>query len=198
MSKGEQTRQHILGHALALASEIGLERVSIGALAERTKLSKSGLFAHFRSKQALELAILDEAAARFIQDVVSPALREARGEPRVHALLQRWLDWSRAGYMPGGCVFVAAISDTHDLPASVRDRLASTQRDWLDTLTTAVRIAIDEGHFRRDLDPAQLAYELLALAYGHHLISQLLPRPDAAAHWRAAYERLLGDARRAP
>ncbi len=196
MSKGEATRQHILGEALALASEVGLEGVSIGALAERAKMSKSGLFAHFESKEGLELAILDEAVARFVADVVSPALREPRGEPRVRALLVRWLDWSRAKYMPGGCVFVASISDADDRPGPVRDRLAATQRDWLDTLATCVRGGIKEGHFRSDLDPDQFAHEVLTTAYGHHLLSRLLRDPAADQRWRHATERLLADARR--
>jgi AcrR family transcriptional regulator len=196
VSKGEATRQHILGEALALASEVGLYGVSIGALAERARMSKSGLFAHFQSKEALELAILDEAVARFVADVVSPALREPRGEPRVRALLVRWLDWSRAEYMPGGCVFVASISDADDRPGPVRDRLAATQRDWLDTIATCVRGGVKEGHFRQDLDAEQFAHEVLTTAYGHHLLSRLLRDPTADARWRAATERLLADARK--
>jgi AcrR family transcriptional regulator len=196
VSKGETTRQHILGEALALASEVGLEGVSIGALAERARMSKSGLFAHFQSKEALELAILDEAVSRFVADVVSPALREPRGEPRVRALLVRWLDWSRAKYMPGGCVFVASISDADDRPGPVRDRLAATQRDWLDTIATCVRGGVTEGHFREDLDAEQFAHEVLTTAYGHHLLSRLLRDPAADARWRASTERLLADARK--
>jgi AcrR family transcriptional regulator len=196
VSKGEDTRQHILGEALALASEVGLDGVSIGALAERARMSKSGLFAHFQSKEGLELAILDEAVARFVEDVVAPALKEPRGEPRVRALLVRWLDWSRAKYMPGGCVFVASISDADDRPGPVRDRLAATQRDWLDTIATCVRGAIKEKHFRADLDAEQFAHEVLTTAYGHHLLSRLLRDPSADQRWRAATERLLRDARR--
>jgi AcrR family transcriptional regulator len=196
VSKGEETRQHILGEALALASEVGLEGVSIGTLAERARMSKSGLFAHFQSKEGLELAILEEAVARFVADVVSPALREPRGEPRVRALLVRWLEWSRANYMPGGCVFIASIPDADDRPGPVRDRLASTQRDWLDTIATCVRGAIKEGHFRGDLDADQFAHEVLITAYGHHLLTRLLRDPEADQRWRAATDRLLYDARR--
>jgi AcrR family transcriptional regulator len=198
VSKGEATRQHILAQALALASEVGLDGVSIGALAERARMSKSGLFAHFQSKEALQLAILDEAVARFVADVVSPALKEPRGEPRLRALLVRWLDWSHAKYMPGGCVFVASISDADDRPGPVRDKLAGTQRDWLDTVATCVRGGIKEGHFRADLDADQFAHEVLTTAYGHHLLSRLLRDPLADQRWRTTTERLLQDARRKP
>ncbi len=198
MSKGASTRDAVLGHALALASEVGLEGVTIGTLAERAHMSKSGLFAHFESKEALQIAVLDEAVRRFVDQVVSPALRKRRGEPRLRALLENWLRWANADFMPGGCVFVASIAELDDRPGPVRDRLAASQRDWLDTLATAVRIAIDEGHFRRDLDPAQVAQEFLALAYGTHLISRLLRDPKAETRLHVAVERILANARPTP
>lgn len=194
-SKGDMTRGAILGNALALASETGLEGVSIGSLAERVGMSKSGLFAHFQSKEALQVAILETAITHFVERVVSPALRQPRGEPRVRALLERWLDWSGADIMPGGCIFVSSIAELDDRPGPVRDRLSASQRDWLDTLTTAIRIAVDEGHFREDVEPDQLAHELLTLAYGHHLISRLLRDPKAEKRTRAAMDRLLTEAR---
>jgi AcrR family transcriptional regulator len=191
VGKGEATRNSVLGHALALASENGLGGVSIGGLAERAGMSKSGLFAHFASKEGLQLAILDEAIERFVAIVVSPSLREPRGEPRVKALLERWLAWSKAEFMPGGCIFVAAAAELDDQPGRVRDRLVSCQRDWLDTLATAIRIAKEEGHFKDDVDPPQLAHELLTLAYGHHLISRLLRDPAAEKRTRRTFARLL-------
>jgi AcrR family transcriptional regulator len=198
VSKGASTRSAVLGHALALASEVGLEGVTIGTLAERAQMSKSGLFAHFDSKEALQIAVLDEAVRRFVESVVAPALRQKRGEPRVRALLDNWLRWSNADFMPGGCVFVASIADLDDRPGPVRDRLAASQRDWLDTLATAIRIAIEEGHFRADLDPAQLAQELLALAYGTHLMTRLLRDPKTEGRRRVAFNRLLAGARPTP
>jgi AcrR family transcriptional regulator len=195
--KGESTRGVVLGHALALASEVGLEGITIGKLAERSEMSKSGLFAHFQSKEALQLAILDEAIARFIAQVVMPALKEPRGEPRVRALLSRWHRWARADFMPGGCVFVASIAELDDRPGPVRDRLASCQRDWLDTLATAIRIGVEEKHFNANLDPGQVAHELLTLAYGTHLISRLLRDPSADRRLARAVDRILLSARRA-
>ena len=198
MTKGADTRGAVLGHALALASEVGLEGVTIGTLAERARMSKSGLFAHFASKEALQIAVLDEAASRFVDKVVAPSLRQKRGEPRVRALLEHWLLWANADFMPGGCVFVASIADLDDRPGPVRDRLAATQRDWLETLATAIRIAKEEGHFRRDLDAAQLAHELLTVAYGTHLLARLLRDPKTEKRLRVAFERLLADAHTVP
>ena len=195
MSKGTSTRSSVLGHGLALASEVGLEGVTIGTLAERAGLSKSGLFAHFDSKEALQIAVLDEATNRFVDQVVAPALRKKRGEPRLRALLKNWLLWSNADFMPGGCVFVASIADLDDRSGPVRDRLAASQRDWLATLATAIRIAIEEGHFRADVDPEQLAHEFLTMAYGTHLISRLLRHPKSDGRLDAAVERLLDSAR---
>jgi AcrR family transcriptional regulator len=195
VSKGASTRDAVLGHALALASEVGLQGVTIGTLAERAQMSKSGLFAHFDSKEGLQIAVLDEAVARFVEKVVAPALRKKRGEPRLRALLENWLLWSNADFMPGGCVFVASIADLDDRPGPVRDRLAASQRDWLETLATAIRIAIEEGHFRKNLDATQLAHELLSLAYGTHLMSRLLRSRATEARLWTAIERLLADAR---
>jgi AcrR family transcriptional regulator len=195
VAKGADTRGAVLGHALALASEVGLEGVTIGTLAERAAMSKSGLFAHFDSKEALQIAVLDEAVGRFVEKVVAPALRKKRGEPRIRALLENWLLWANADFMPGGCVFVASIADLDDRPGAVRDRLAASQRDWLETLATAIRIAKDEKHFRPNLDEKQLAHDFLALAYGTHLLARLLPDPMTETRLRVAFERLLADAR---
>lgn len=195
-SKGEETRGAVLAHALALASEVGLAGVTIGTLAERAHMSKSGLFAHFESKEALQIAILDHATDRFVVDVIAPALKEKRGEPRVRALLTRWLAWSKADFMPGGCVFVASIAELDDRPGPVRDRLAASQRDWLEALTTAVRIGVEERHFAASTDPRQVAHEILTLAYGAHLVTRLLREPGGDRRLSTAIERLLAGIRR--
>lgn len=195
-TKGEETRAVVLGHALALASEVGLAGVTIGTLADRVGMSKSGLFAHFESKEALQIAVLDHAVERFVALVVAPALKEKRGEPRLRALLRRWLDWSKADFMPGGCIFVASIAELDDRPGPVRDRLAACQRDWLETLATAVRIGVEEKHFAANVDTRQVAWEILTLEYGAHLLSRLLRERDAEARLTAAVERILTGIRR--
>ncbi len=194
MGKGDETRSGILGAALSLASEAGVGGLSIGALAERVGMSKSGLFAHFGSKEELQVAVLDEAARRFVELVVAPALKERRGEPRVRALFERWMLWSKQDFQPGGCVFLAASVELDDRPGLARDRLVATQRDWLSTLATAARIAVEEGHFRADLDVDQFAFELYAIAQGYHQHTRLLRDPKAARRARAAFDRLVADA----
>lgn len=195
MTKGRDTRGTILSAALAQASEIGLGALSIGGLAERVGMSKSGLFAHFGSKEDLQVAVLDDAVERFIALVIAPALKEPRGEPRVRALFERWLVWSKQDFQPGGCIFLAASAELDDQPGPARDRLVASQRDWLEVLAGAARIAVEEGHFRRGLDAQQFAFELYAIALGLHQYVRLMRDGKAEKRARAAFGRLLADAR---
>ncbi|HEY1959318.1 MAG TPA: TetR/AcrR family transcriptional regulator [Polyangiaceae bacterium] len=195
MSKGEITRSTILGSALSLASEAGLAGATIGALADRTKMSKSGLFAHFQSKENLEVAILEEAIRRFVALVISPALAEKRGEPRVRALFDRWLAWPKHEFLPGGCVFAVAAVELDDRPGRARDVLVGAQKDWLGTLAQAARIAVDEGHFRKDLDAHQFAFEEFTLVYGTQIVHRLGLDPKPGRRLRTAFDRLVLEAR---
>ncbi len=195
MRKGERTRGVILDEALRVASELGLEGLTIGRLADALDLSKSGLFAHFSSKEALQIQTLERAAERFAEVVVRPALEAPAGEPRVRALFERWGEWPRRVRQPGGCVFVAASAELDDRPGPVRDRLVELQREWLGTLARAARRAQEVGHFRRDLDPDQFAFEVHGIALTWHLHSRLLRDPRALERARTAFERLVLDAR---
>lgn len=197
MSKGDETRRAILADALAQASTLGFAGLTIGTLAKRTGMSKSGLFAHFASKEALQVAVLDDARERFVTTVVAPALKEPRGEPRVRALFEGWMRWARAEFQPGGCVFVAAAAELDDQPGPVRDRLVEIERDWMDALETAARIAKEEGHFKPDLDVRQWAFEQWGLALAFHWYSRLLRADDASDRVRAGFERLLAASRAA-
>ena len=192
MGKGEQTRLAVLAQAADVAARQGLSTLTIGDLAARTRLSKSGLFAHFGSKEALEVAVVQEASRQFVQDVMVPALREARGEPRVRTLFERWLAW---GQRPGGCFFVGASAELDDRQGPARDALVQASKDWIDELTKAARIAISEGHFRADLDPEQFAFEEYGVMLGAHMFLRFLREPDAIARARAAFEQLLATAR---
>jgi AcrR family transcriptional regulator len=195
VSKGEETYRNILQTALAFASEVGLEGVSIGSLADRMKMSKSGLFAHFSSKENLQLAILNDAFDRFQLQVIAPALRKPRGEPRVRALFDLWLGWSRAEFLPGGCIFVAAAVELDDKPCEAQTILKRKQLDWFDVLTRAAKLAVSEGHFRADLDAVQFAHEVYTLAYGHNFVARLLKMKKAEERTMEAFERLVRDAR---
>ena len=195
MSKGSDTRHAVLSAALSLASEVGLEGVTIGKLSQACGMSKSGLFAHFSSKENLQVQLLDEAIGRFVSYVVTPGLKHRRGEPRVRAFFDNWLSWSKLDFMPGGCIFIAAAVELDDRPGPARDMLVGSQRDWLDVNATAARIAIEEGHFRKDLDVKLFAHEVYSIAYGHHFLTRLLRDPKAESRTRAAFERLVRDAR---
>jgi len=197
MSKGEETRAAILDRALATTSRLGLEGLSIGALAQDLGMSKSGLFAHFGSKEDLQLQVLELAVERFTEAVVRPALTRPRGEPRVHALLENWFAWAEASYLPGGCVFIALANELDDRPGPLRDRLVGSQQQWLAVLARAARIAQAEGHFRRELDAEQFAYEAYAVALAYHHFRRLLRAPDARDRARHAFDDLLRGARAA-
>ena len=198
-SKGEETRREILGNALALASEVGLSGLSIGLLADRVGMSKSGLFAHFASKERLQVAVLEEASARFVARVVTPALRSPRGRARVLALFEHWLKWEQqVDIMPGGCVFMAASAELDDQPGPARDQLVASQRDWQETIAQAARIAKREGHFQAQLDEAQFAYELYGIMSSYYYHQRLMRDEHAEQRARKAFDRLLADASREP
>ena len=193
MSKGQETKDRILGEALDLASTVGIEGLSIGELAKATEMSKSGLFAHFESKEELQLEVVKTATTQFTDLVVLPALREPRGEPRVRALFDRWLAWETL--RTGGCPFMAATFELDDRPGRVRDALEATQREWIDTLTKAILIAMDEGHFHPDIDPDQLAYEIYGVFMAFHLYHRLLRDPNARQRATDALDYLLRSAK---
>jgi AcrR family transcriptional regulator len=195
MGKGAETREAILERAVQLASEVGLDGLTIGRLATSLELSKSGLFAHFDSKEALQVATLERAAARFVEVVVRPALKAARGEPRLRALVERWLRWPIEVPQPGGCVFVQAAVELDDKPGAARDRLVVLQREWLAAIATTAAGAVTEGHFRKDADPEQIAFELYGIMLSTHHASRLLRDPRAADRARRAVDRLVASCR---
>ena len=197
MAKGDNTRTAILDRGVRLATQVGLEGLTIGRLATELHLSKSGLFAHFRSKEALQIQVLDAAAERFVDEVVKPAVREPRGEPRVRALFDRWLGWARSNSGPGGCLFVAAAAELDDRPGPVRDRLVALQKGWLEMIALVFRTGVTEGVFRTDLDPEEFAHDLYAVMLGFHHAKRLLHDPRAEARAQAAFGRLLAAARAA-
>jgi AcrR family transcriptional regulator len=198
VSKGDETRDAVLAEALAQSSQVGLRGITIGGLAEAMGMSKSGLFAHFRSKEGLQVAVLDYAIERFVAVVLAPALAAPRGEPRVRALFERWLDWD--GYseyaLPGGCLFVGVTTEFDDEPdGPVRDKVVATQRDWLDSIATVFRSGVAESHFRADLDAEQCAHELYSVMLGYHFAARLMKDRSASERARTAFEHLLERAR---
>jgi AcrR family transcriptional regulator len=196
MRKGELTRQAILDRAAKLASVDGLRGLTIGKLADELGLSKSGLFAHVRSKEALEVLVVELAGERFVETVVKPALAAPRGEPRLRAIFERWLRWPQLSELPGGCFFVAAAAELDDRPGPARDKLVGLQRDWIEFIANTTRASIKEGHFRAEVEPEGLAHDFYGIMLACHHAHRLLADPKAVARARAAFERLLDWARR--
>lgn len=191
MGKGADTRREIVREALSQAGMVGLEAVSLGVLADRLKLSKSGLFAHFRSKEALQLEVVQAAIEAFVAQVVRPALVKPRGEPRIRALFECYLEWIRGSRRAGGCFFMALTHEYDDRPGAVRDLLVKSQRDWHATVERAAQIAIDEGQFAIGADAAQFAYEAIGIGMVFQQAHRLLRDPKAEGHAARAFEDLL-------
>lgn len=195
MGKGAETKERILDQAVRLASRDGLDGLTIGTLSSELGLSKSGLFAHFGSKDELQLQVLQAAVERFEQTVIRAALSAPRGEPRLRALFENWLRWADDPSSPGGCLLIAAAIELDDRPGAQRDFLAGAYRSRFAFLAKAVRLAIEAGHFRSDLDPEQLAFEVDCLIHGYHQANRLLHDPKALERTRIAFERLLSSSR---
>lgn len=188
--KGRQTRATILDAALALASHMGLEGLSIGALAEVTQMSKSGVFAHFGSREELQIAVVRDYHAKFADDVFFPAMRVERGLPRLRALFERWVQRVSVE-IDSGCIYISGAVEFDDRPGPVRDALVEMVRTWHSALERSIRIAIAAGHLRADTDPQQLLFEVHGLILALHHDARFLRQPRAAEHAGTAFERLL-------
>jgi AcrR family transcriptional regulator len=190
-TKGEDTRAQILAAAVQQASRMGFESLTIGTLAEKTGMSKSGLFAHFGSKQELQLAALDEAARQFTEQVFMPALKAPRGVKRLKALLEGWITWPQRANLPGGCPVDAATREYIHTPGAMRDSAMERQRQLDRELTKAVQLAIDAGEFAPHTDPRQVAFELAAIVLACYRLIPMRGAQDAYKHARAAFDRLV-------
>ena len=189
MPKGSDTKLTIIEAGLEMASRLGLESVTIGALAKETNMSKSGLFAHFQSKENLQIQILNLAGERFAELVVVPALKEKAGIPRIKAMVENWIGYSDE--LTGGCIFVSSSTEFSERPGKVRDFIIYQQQTWVDSLSRMARSAIDAGDFRKDVDCDQFAFELYSLLLGFFYYHQLLQDSDTKSRQEKSLERLL-------
>jgi len=190
LHKGQQTRAAILDAALGLASHMGLEGLSIGALAEVTQMSKSGVFAHFGSREELQISVIREYHARFEDEVFFPAIQEERGLPRLRALFERWIRRVSVE-LDSGCIYISGAVEFDDRPGPVRDALASMVLAWHAALARAIRLAIENGQLRADTDPEQMLFELHGLILALHHDARFLRSPGALDRARAGFERTL-------
>ncbi len=190
MQKGQLTRATILDSALRLASQMGLEGLSIGALAEVAQMSKSGVFAHFGSREELQIAVIREYHRRFEDEVFFPAMREPRGVPRLRALFERWI--RRVSLeVDSGCIYISGAVEFDDRPGPVRDALVSMVRSWHDAMQRAIRIAIDDGQLKSDTDSTQMLFEMHGLILALHHDARLMRTPGALQRAQLAFERLV-------
>lgn len=189
--KGEETRAQILEAAVQQASEGGFESLTIGTLAQRTGLSKSGLFAHFGSRSDLQVAALDEAARRFTEIVFLPALKAPRGLARLRAIVERFIGWTERAGLKGGCPIQAASGEYDDIPGPMRDAVAERQRSLAKELTRAVQMAVETGELAADTDARQFVFELYGIVLAYYHTGRLVGDEDARKRALAAFERLV-------
>lgn len=188
--KGEQTRAAIVEAALGLAARDGLEGLTIGALADRMRMSKSGVFAHFGSREDLQIAVLKAYERRFVDEVLVPALKERRGLPRLRAIFGRWIDLS-AIEAARGCLWISGAAEYDDRPGAVREELVAMVRSWQRELARAIRQAVETGELPADLDAQDLLFQLYGVILVLHHDGRLLNSPDAVARARRSFDRLI-------
>jgi AcrR family transcriptional regulator len=190
MQKGQQTKAAIVEAALGLATQIGLEGLSIGALAEVTQMSKSGVFAHFGSREELQISVIREYHARFEEEVFYPAMTAPRGLPRLQGLFANWVKRTSVE-LDSGCIYISGAVEFDDRPGPVRDALASSVATWHAAMKRAITSAKHEGHLRADVDEEQVLFEIHGLILALHYEARFLKSPGAIARANAGFENIL-------
>lgn len=191
MQKGQQTKAAIVDAALGLATQIGLEGLSIGALAEVMQMSKSGVFAHFGSREELQISVVREYHTRFEEEVFYPAISFPRGLPRLRALFDNWMKRTSVE-IDSGCIYISGAVEFDDRPGPVRDALAGSVNTWLTAMRRAIDLAIEEGHLRADTDSAQMGFEIHAQILALHYEARFLRSPESLKRAVIAFEGIVG------
>ncbi len=190
MRKGEQTRDAILEAALELAARQGLEGLTIGTLAERMQMSKSGVFAHFGSREDLQISVLKEYERRFVDEVLVPSLRERRGLARLQAIFARWLELTTIE-AARGCLWISGAAEYDDRPGAVRDELVAMVRSWHRELARALQQGVDSGELEPDTDISEMIFDLYGIILVLHHDARLLGNERAPERARRALERII-------
>jgi AcrR family transcriptional regulator len=194
----ESTRERILKQGLALMSQSGLTGVTLGVLADQVGMSKSGLFAHFRSKEDVQIELLQHMAQFAQAQVVQPAMSADEGLPRLKALVHNWFGWAQRAGLPGGCPVAAGLFEFDDVEGAVRDQILAMESEWRGLLKQLVQQAVDQGHLRQDLDIDQFVWELCGIYLSHHAAHRFLRAADADSRAQTAFQALLDRALRSP
>jgi AcrR family transcriptional regulator len=185
------THERILQQGLALMSQSGLAGVTLGVLAEQVGMSKSGLFAHFRSKEDVQIGLLRYMAQFATAQVVQPAMSADEGLPRLQALVRNWFGWAQRAGLPGGCPVAAGLFEFDDVDGAVRNEILTMESQWRGLLTQLVQKAIERGHLRQDLDVEQFVWELCGIYLIHHAAQRFLRAADADRRASIAFQALL-------
>jgi AcrR family transcriptional regulator len=190
-TKGEETRAAILAAAVEQASASGFESLTIGSLAEKTGLSKSGLFAHFGSKLELQIAALDEASRLFTEGVMMPAMKAPRGMKRLQAIFDGWIHWPQRASLPGGCPIDSATREYHHQPGPMRDAVIERQRILGREISKAVQMAVESGELLADTDCGQVTFDMFGIILACYRTELLLGTDEANRRARVAFDRLI-------
>jgi len=190
LQKGQHTKAAIVDAALGLATQIGLEGLSIGALAEVTQMSKSGVFAHFGSREELQISVIREYHRRFEEEVFYPATREPRGLPRLRAMFANWMKRTSIE-IDSGCIYISGAVEFDDRTGPVRDALASSVTTWHGAIRRAITMAKEEGHVKRDTDEDQMLFEIHGLILALHYEARFLKSAGALARAERGFENIL-------
>jgi AcrR family transcriptional regulator len=198
VKKAESTRERILRQGLALMSQSGLTGVTLGSLADQVGMSKSGLFAHFHSKEQVQIELLQHMAQFAQEHVVQPAMSAGEGLPRLKALVNNWFGWAQRAGLPGGCPVAAGLFEFDDVEGAVRNQILAMESEWRDLLKQLVQQAVNQGHLRRDLDVDQFVWELCGIYLSHHAAHRFLRAADADSRAQTAFQALLDRALPSP
>lgn len=190
LQKGQQTKAAIVDAALGLATQIGLEGLSIGALAEVTQMSKSGVFAHFGSREELQISVIREYHNRFEQEVFYPAMQAERGLPRLRAMFAQWMQRTSVE-LDSGCIYISGAVEFDDRPGPVRDALASSVQTWHAAMKRAITQAKEAGHLDAGTDEEQMLFEIHGLILALHYEARFLQNPGSIARANAGFEHIL-------
>jgi AcrR family transcriptional regulator len=196
MQKGQLTRTAIIEQAFRSATQVGFEQLSLATLAADTNMSKSGLYAHFKSKEALQEAVLEHAMERFGEIVINPAMRQRRGAPRLLALFDGYLAWLGGTVVEGRCIFMALSQEYANRPGVIRDKVVQAFKDWHSTIVRVIGDAVDEGVLRADTDAHQFAFEMEGIGMSFQSSFKLMGRSSAETMARRAFARLVNDLKR--
>lgn len=191
-----KTYDRVLDAGLEMLSVGGLSGVTFGTLAQAVGMSKSGLYAHFRSKEDIQLRLLGHAGALAATKVLAPAMAEAPGLPRLSAVMRNWLGWTRRAGLRGGCPIASALFELDDLDGKVRTWVGNAEAKVRALLASLVEEAIGEGALRSDLDVDQIVWELRGIYLGHHVSSRFVGEPLADERAWTAFEALADRYRR--